>query len=771
MKKANRIMILFTICAMPFGGNAQKLWDGEANDGKWNSDSNWYPNGVPLATDDVILNNNFMSIPYTVTMPNGSGSIQISSLTIQSNALNPISLNIPDVNTASPAISLNNLNIGNGGILINNSGATAGNTFLINGNMKIENGGKYIHRTIRGNAYLISKLMYSANNKNGTMEFDVPGTAGYTLSLSGRSFGTLILSANKAGGKKTYSGSGNGNLTIYGNIETGTGTVLTSSLNGNLLIAGNLTNYGTISLNPSTQDTLGRELIFNGDSSKFFSNGVFQQNSAFRKIKIDKNSALQLNAPITISTSNTLFEVSTNAFFYPDTFYIQGGQFLADSLSTLGISSAAGISQLPNTGNIRSTSFNFHPSVCMLFEKAGDQTNGNAFPQKIATLIMKKPSGNLILNKGFHVSDSMDLTLGKIISSNENMISLSGKIINNKTNHYGWFAGNNQSFVDGPMKIITDTARNIVFPIGKVDVFAPVMIYKNTADSATYILEYFKEKSPKIDSVKQYPLKNINEYEYWSFQKTATNASVETKEILSISRRENSLTGLIEQPTIANFSDTENKWNAVSLATNGLKQQYLMGVSTPIKNGCFTFGRLEALALPFEKFIVSYSLQNTLSKIKWTNAKDPETEYYRLEKSEDGKKFIQLANITASKKSPQSIYQYECIYNEIEESFLRVLAFDKSDHPIFSNTIFIKKKIKNQPLYPNPATDKIFFTTHDAGSVKNLSIISWDGKILKPTFSKERNGYSINISMLPAGAFTLLCQSGETTESHTFIKN
>ena len=217
-------MILFTICAMPFGGNAQKLWDGEANDGKWNSDSNWYPNGVPLATDDVILNNNFMSIPYTVTMPNGSGSIQISSLTIQSNALNPISLNIPDVNTASPAISLNNLIIGNGGILINNSGATAGNTFLINGNMKIENGGKYIHRTIRGNAYLISKLMNSANNKNGTMEFDVPGTAGYTLSLSGRSFGTLILSANKAGGKKTYSGSGNGNLTIYGNIETGTGT-------------------------------------------------------------------------------------------------------------------------------------------------------------------------------------------------------------------------------------------------------------------------------------------------------------------------------------------------------------------------------------------------------------------------------------------------------------------------------------------------------------------------------------------------------------------
>jgi hypothetical protein len=771
MKNANRIISLFFICALPFWGNAQKLWDGEANDGKWDSDSNWYPNGVPLITDDVILNNNFINTPYTVTFPSGANPIELNTLMIQPTGTNEISLNIPDVNTASPALSVNNIIIGSGGLVINNSGATAGNTFLINGGMKIENGGKYIHRTIRGNAYLISKLIFNTNNKNGVIEFDVPGTAGYTLSLSGRSLGTLFLNANKAGGKKTYSGSGNGNLTIYGSIETSIGATLTSSLNGNILIGGNIVNQGTISLNPSTQDSIGRELIFTGDSSKFISKGVFQQNNALRKIKIEKTAKLQLISPLTISNSNTVFEVSTKAFFYPDTFHIQGGGFVADSLSNLSISSADGISQLANTGNIRSISFNFHPSVCIFFEKEGNQSNGNAFPQKIAKLFMKKPTGSLTLNKGFHVTDSIDLTFGKIITSNENMISLSGKIINNQINQYGMFAGNDNSFVDGPMKIITDTTRSIAFPVGKNDVFAPVMIYKNTTDSTTYILEYFKEKSPKIDSLKQYPLKNISENEYWTFERSTPNTAVSSKEILSISRRANSLTGLIEQPAIANFSDLENKWNAVSPAINGLTQYFLTGVSAPIKNGCLTFGKLQILALPFSKFALSYSIQNNLSRITWTNTNNSETAYYKLEKSADGKKFIELARLAAVNKTPLFAYHYDCTQHEIEGFFLRVLAFDTFDNPTYSNTLFIKKQNTNQHLYPNPAKDKILFIPQDAISQKNLSIVSQDGKIFKPPFLKERNVYSINISMLPAGIFTLLCSYGNTRESYTFIKN
>jgi hypothetical protein len=770
MKNRKLGMIFWMALMVPFIGNAQKYWDGEANDGKWNTDQNWFPDGVPKMTDDVVLNNNFVVTNYTVSLPNDNVSILLNSLRVIGNGTTTTTLEIPDLNTASPALTLNNIIIGEGGVLINNSGATAGNTFLINGGMRIEDGGKYSHRTIRGNAYLISKLSYNPSNKNGVIEFDVPGTAGYTVSLSGRSFGTLILNANKAGGKKTYSGSGIGNLTIYGNIETGIGATLTSSLNGNIMLYGNLTNHGTISLNPSTQDVSGREIIFTGDSCHFFSDGIFQQNTFFRKMKIEKNARLQLKSPLSISNAKTAFEVSSAAYFYPDSSYISGGNFIADSLSTIRVSSPDGISSLPNTGNIRSNSYSFHPSVCIIFDKAGNQTNGNAFPEKVAKMTINKPNGHLILNKGFHINDSLNLSRGRIYSTSENMISLTGKIINNNSNQYGMFIGHDESYVSGPMKIVTDTARSLVFPIGKDDVFAPVSIYKNTADSATYVLEYFKDKSDKTDSLKEYPLKKINQIEYWSFQKNTGADALNSKEVLTLSRRQNSLTGLIQQPVIANFSDVEKKWIRIPQTINGLTQHSLTGISTSLKNGFITFGELETQALPFNKFMLTYSINLTASTLNWTNSNDVETDYYRLEQSEDGKIFHPMARINSYKMKSPFTYNYPFTKNEFEGLFLRLLAFDKFERAKTSNTIYIKGINASTTLYPNPADDKIFLTMKDRGELTKFSILSSDGKSFNPVYSKERESYCINISKLSPGVYFLIYENSFVKECKMFFK-
>jgi hypothetical protein len=770
MKNRKLVMIFLMAFMIPFIGNAQKYWDGEANDGKWNTAQNWFPDGVPLIADDVVLNNNFVATNYTVSLPNDNISIQLNSLTIIGNSTTTTTLEIPDVNTASPALTLNNIIIGEGGVIVNNSGATAGNTFLINGGIRIENGGRYIHRTIRGNAYLISKLTYNPTNRKGVMEFDVPGTAGYTISLSGRIFGTLILNANKSGGKKTYSGSGSGNLTIYGNLETGFGATLTSSLNGNILLYGNLTNHGTITLNPTTQDVSGREIIFTGDSCHFFSDGIFQQNTFFRKIKIEKNAKLHLNSQLSISNSTTAFGVSSGAIFYPDSSFINGGNFTADSLSTINLSSPDGISSLPNTGNIRSNSYYFHPSICIIFDKAGNQTNGNAFPEKIAKVTINKPNGHLILNKGFQINDSLNLSRGRIYSTSENMISLSGNIINNSMNQYGMFVGNDDSYVSGPMKIVTDTARSLVFPIGKNDVFAPVAIYKNTSDSATYVLEYFKEKSPKTDSLKVYPLKKISEIEYWSFQKNTGADPINSKEVLTLSRRENSLTGLVQQPVIANFSDIEKKWICIPQTINGLSQYSLSGISTSLKNGCITFGELETQALPFDKFMLTYSKTQHASTLNWTNTNDEETEYYRLEQSEDGNIFLPLARINSHKMKSPFTYNYAFTKNEFWGFFLRLKSFDKFEHARISNTIYIKEINSSTVLYPNPAVDKIFLTMKDRGELTKFSIISSDGKSFKPSFSKERESYCINISMLSTGIYFLIYENGFVKECKMFFK-
>jgi len=283
-------------------------------------------------------------------------------------------------------------------------------------------------------------------------------------------------------------------------------------------------------------------------------------------------------------------------------------------------------------------------------------------------------------------------------------------------------------------------------------------------------LEYFKDKSDKTDSLKEYPLKKINQIEYWSFQKNTGADALNSKEVLTLSRRQNSLTGLIQQPVIANFSDVEKKWIGIPQTINGLNQHSLTGISTSLKNGFITFGELETQALPFNKFMLTYSINLTASTLNWTNSNDVETDYYRLEQSEDGKIFHPMARINSYKMKSPFTYNYAFTKNEFEGLFLRLLALDKFERAKTSNTIYIKGINGSTTLYPNPADDKIFLTMKDRGELTKFSILSSDGKSFNPVYSKERESYCINISKLSPGVYFLIYENSFVKECKMFFK-
>ena len=139
--------------------DAQKFWDGGAGTREWSDAANWLPDGVPLATDDVILSHQWIGGDYTVKLPAGAVSVSIQALHIVPSQ-GQIVLELPSTNTANPGLSLtstsSSLAIHAGGIFINASGASAGGGLLLAGSLTIYNGGKYIHRTSRSNAALSS---------------------------------------------------------------------------------------------------------------------------------------------------------------------------------------------------------------------------------------------------------------------------------------------------------------------------------------------------------------------------------------------------------------------------------------------------------------------------------------------------------------------------------------------------------------------------------------------------------------------------------------
>jgi hypothetical protein len=201
---------------------AQRKWTG-AIDGYWNNPLNWQPSGIPAISDEVVLDNSEYKMDYAVTLP--AGTVTIASLLISPALGQVIKLLLPTINISSPALVLTNLGdaliLNKGGIFQNASGLTSGQSLKIAGNIRINNGGVYIHNTRSAHANdIVAKLSVAEGTEEGVFEFDVP-SASSTISLSNRSFGKLKLSSASYNGNVSYSGAGSNPVNIRSDLEIG----------------------------------------------------------------------------------------------------------------------------------------------------------------------------------------------------------------------------------------------------------------------------------------------------------------------------------------------------------------------------------------------------------------------------------------------------------------------------------------------------------------------------------------------------------------------
>lgn len=204
--------------------DAQKKWDGEGLDGQWANALNWSDNQVPQISDDVELDHSFIQGHYSVWLPAGSSGVSAHRIFIHpTSGMDSIKLIIPNSSLAIPA-----LQVAEGGIrlaaracLVNASGAPGGTAVSVADSIYIEEGAKMIHNTRNAHAAYISRLSQSPGTEKGIFVFDVPGTASYTVSLSGRVYGSLhLLSAASVVGR-TYISTGANTALIRGDLVIG----------------------------------------------------------------------------------------------------------------------------------------------------------------------------------------------------------------------------------------------------------------------------------------------------------------------------------------------------------------------------------------------------------------------------------------------------------------------------------------------------------------------------------------------------------------------
>jgi hypothetical protein len=242
--------------------HAQIRWDGGGADGQWTTAANWTGDQVPAATDDVLLNNSIVPGNYIVHLPAGTAVTTVRSLTIEPVAGNVIEVMLHGSNTANPAfIAMGpgyGLRLSAGGIFRNASGVSGGETLRVMDSIRINNGGKYVHQTKGVHTSIAQVLSRAPGTEEGIFEFSAPA-ASSTVSLSNRTYGTLVFSAATNSGAAGYTSNGTNPIVVRGDLIIHPGVTLSLNFSDTLFIRRHFIQYGgTFNLGNSTRSLVAR---------------------------------------------------------------------------------------------------------------------------------------------------------------------------------------------------------------------------------------------------------------------------------------------------------------------------------------------------------------------------------------------------------------------------------------------------------------------------------------------------------------------------------
>jgi hypothetical protein len=236
---------------------SQKKWDGGGGNNLWNNALNWTGNTVPTSTDDILLDNSLLATNYTVTLP--STAVTVRTITITPAAGKTLSLTLPSTNTAVPGLTVTGpgygLVINSGGTFRNSSGSTSGTTLMVTDSIRVNNDGRYIHNSASGHSTNVQILSRAPGTENGSFELDIP-VASSTISISGRTFGNLVLKSAAAGGTCNYTAAGTSRVNIRGQLNIGTGVNLNLNCSDTIFVTDFTQDGGIFNLGNSTRSVV-----------------------------------------------------------------------------------------------------------------------------------------------------------------------------------------------------------------------------------------------------------------------------------------------------------------------------------------------------------------------------------------------------------------------------------------------------------------------------------------------------------------------------------
>lgn len=523
------LLVVFVSLMLPAAAVAATIrWDGGALTSAWTNGANWSGNVVPTASDDVILDNTYVSGSYSVEL-NGANGVARSLQIGYDNNTNTISLTIAGApagdNLRLGGAAGYDLIIANGGVLANQStvsGSGQRGIEFINAtdSWQMSGTGSYIHQQNAGNFLNVSgaNVDFASTStfelRSGLSSNWCSATGGLTFI---KTYGNLKF--NPAAGLTlnlrlaTDSLRVKGNLTLFnsgltlqlsnvattmvrahvlGNMEVTDAKfyVSSSSNNSRLVVDGNVTSTGAAarvgaaapSGNPQGRFVIGGNLaayyagVSNNEVLSFWKPGSAAVSSfnpvagsTFKAIDVWKEVALAGN--LTFANASNRLTIRDGGTLDFNGYNVTGsGKFELAAGGTLKITSADGITS-GNTalGNVLTTGTRIYESDATYWYKGGSsQVTGSALPSQVRALVVEKEPATTVvsLTNAVTVNHALTLTSGRLALGNLNLTMAAASAISGGSSASYVQTSASPSATGKLIRQVPNTGIGVLFPVG-----------------------------------------------------------------------------------------------------------------------------------------------------------------------------------------------------------------------------------------------------------------------------------------------------------------
>lgn len=240
-----------------------------------------------------------------------------------------------------------------------------------------------------------------------------------------------------------------------------------------------------------------------------------------------------------------------------------------------------------------------------------------------------------------------------------------------------------------------------------------------------------------------------------TFSTTNANAALNGNEL--------SHNNAVSTSPTSTFTYNNLRWTAPSTGANGAIRFYYVGnaANGGGSNGDFIYAANTLVALPISLKLFTAQNIEGMVKLSWQTDNEINSNFFEVERSDDGQFFFALDKINAAGNSTAT-QEYSYIDKKITNAstiFYRLRMVDKDGTEKYSKTIsinsnFTQVTIKN--VYPSIIKIGEEFTTEivsDKNRILSVSVLSYSGKVLETKNYQLNKGANIIKTRAQASGF------------------